>query len=39
LAALARAGATAALVGESLMRAEDPEAAVRALAEAPCPPG
>ncbi len=38
LTALARAGATAALVGESLMRAEDPEAAVRALSEAPCPP-
>jgi indole-3-glycerol phosphate synthase len=39
LATLARAGATAALVGEWLMRAEDPEAAVRALAEATCPPG
>jgi indole-3-glycerol phosphate synthase len=38
LTALARAGATAALVGESLMRAQDPEAAVRALSEAPCPP-
>jgi indole-3-glycerol phosphate synthase len=33
LATLARAGAGAALVGESLMRADDPEAAVRALAE------
>jgi indole-3-glycerol phosphate synthase len=31
---LARAGADAALVGESLMRAENPEAAVRALSEA-----
>jgi len=38
LTALAHAGATAALVGESLMRAEDPEAAVRALSEARCPP-
>jgi len=38
LTALAQHGATAALVGESLMRAEDPEAAVRALSEAPCPP-
>lgn len=37
LALLAKAGATAALVGESLMRAGDPEAAVRALSEAPCP--
>lgn len=37
LTALAQVGATAALVGESLMRAENPEAAVRALAEAPCP--
>ena len=36
LTALARAGAGAALVGESLMRAADPEAAVRALAEVPC---
>jgi indole-3-glycerol phosphate synthase len=35
--ALAQAGATAALVGESLMRSESPEAAVRALAEASCP--
>ncbi|MGO9829909.1 MAG: indole-3-glycerol phosphate synthase TrpC [Myxococcaceae bacterium] len=34
---LAQAGATAALVGEILMRAEDPEAAVRALSEAPWP--
>jgi indole-3-glycerol phosphate synthase len=39
LVALSRAGATAALIGEFLMRAEDPEAAVRALSEAPCPPG
>ncbi len=39
LAALALAGATAALVGESLMRAEDPEAAVRSLSEVPCAPG
>jgi indole-3-glycerol phosphate synthase len=38
LAELAKAGATAALVGESLMRALDPEAAVRSLAETPCPP-
>jgi len=38
LATLARAGATAALVGEALMRAEDPEAAVRSLTEALCPP-
>jgi len=38
LTALAQQGATAALVGESLMRAADPEAAVRALSEAPCPP-
>jgi indole-3-glycerol phosphate synthase len=37
LAALAAAGAGAALVGEVLMRAEDAEAAVRALAETPCP--
>ena len=37
LTALARFGAGAALVGESLMRAADPEAAVRALAEAPWP--
>jgi indole-3-glycerol phosphate synthase len=36
LEALARAGATAALVGESLMRADDPEAAVRRLAESQC---
>ena len=36
LEALVRAGATAALVGESLMRAQDPEAAVRSLAEAVC---
>ncbi len=39
LLALGQAGANAALVGESVMRAEDPEAAVRALAEAPCPRG
>jgi indole-3-glycerol phosphate synthase len=38
LEALARAGATAALVGESMMRAHDPEAAVRTLAEAACAP-
>jgi len=38
LAVLARAGADAALVGESLMRAENPEAAVRSLSEARCPP-
>jgi indole-3-glycerol phosphate synthase len=38
LETLAWAGATAALVGESLMRAEDPEAAVRKLTEARCPP-
>ena len=37
LTALARAGAGAALVGESLMRAADPEAAVRTLAEVPWP--
>jgi len=37
LTALAQAGATAALVGETLMRANDAEAAVRALSEAPCP--
>ena len=37
LVALGRAGATAALVGESLMRAGDPEAAVRRLLEVPCP--
>ncbi|MGO9063341.1 MAG: indole-3-glycerol phosphate synthase TrpC [Myxococcaceae bacterium] len=37
LIALANAGATAALVGETLMRAQDAEAAVRALSEAPCP--
>ena len=36
---LARAGAGAALVGESVMRAADPAAAVRALAEATCEPG
>ncbi len=36
LEALALAGATAALVGESLMRALDPEAAVRSLSEAVC---
>jgi indole-3-glycerol phosphate synthase len=36
LEALVRAGATAALVGESLMRAADPEAAVRSLAEGVC---
>jgi len=39
LTALAQAGAGAALVGESLMRAKHPEAAVRALLEAPWPPG
>ncbi len=39
LTGLARAGAGAALVGESLMRAKHPEAAVRALLEAPWPPG
>lgn len=39
LTALGRAGATAALVGESLMRAPDPEDAVRRLSEAPCPRG
>jgi indole-3-glycerol phosphate synthase len=37
LEALVRAGASAALVGESLMRSADPEAAVRSLAEASCP--
>jgi indole-3-glycerol phosphate synthase len=37
LAVLAATGATAALVGEVLMRAEDAEAAVRALAETSCP--
>ena len=37
LTALVRAGAGAALVGESLVRAADPEAAVHALAEVPCP--
>jgi indole-3-glycerol phosphate synthase len=36
LEALLRAGATAALVGEFLMRAQDPEAAVRSLAEGLC---
>ena len=35
----ARAGAGAALVGESVMRAGDPAAAVRALTEATCEPG
>jgi indole-3-glycerol phosphate synthase len=39
LTTLGRAGATAALVGESLMRAEDPEDAVRRLLEATCPRG
>jgi indole-3-glycerol phosphate synthase len=39
LAALGRAGATAALIGESLMRAEDPEGAVRRLSEVECPRG
>jgi len=36
---LAAAGADAALVGESLVRADDPTAAVRALVEATCTPG
>lgn len=36
---VARAGAAAALVGESLMRAVDPVASVRALVEAMCAPG
>ena len=36
---LVAAGAGAALVGESVMRAEDPAAAVRALVEATCAPG